>query len=132
MDSKIKGVPRAPNTPGPKSQDDDDNDNDQPPKIEPGYDSSDDKDSDDEPDEPPVRPLPPLMKSSGDDEDTVIIEDVLEDDKLLEYFEEEADISAEPQGRGMRTRAPPAHYQTSFNRLTGTGAYMRPFFDELH
>ena len=46
------------------------------------YDSSDDKDSDDESDDPPVRPMPPLIKHSDDDTDTVIVEDVLEDYEL--------------------------------------------------
>ena len=100
VDPKIKGVPRAPNTPVPTSQDnDDDDDDDQPSKMEPGYDSSDNEDSDGELDDSPVRPIPPLIRRTDDDEDTIIVEDVLEDDELLEDFEEEAEVIQEPRGR---------------------------------
>ena len=75
---------------------------------------SSDEDSDDEPDDPPGRPRPPLIRRSDNNEDTIIAEDVLEDDELLEYFEEEADVIPEPRGRGVQTRAPPVPYQTSF------------------
>ena len=58
VDITIKGVHRAPNTPFPKSQrSDDDDDAEQPPKLEVGYDSSDDEDSDDEPDDANCRLL---------------------------------------------------------------------------
>ena len=70
--------------------------------MEPGYDSSDDKDSNDKPDEPPGRPRPSLIRRSDDDDDTIIVEDVLEDDELLEDFEEEADVIQEPRGRGCK------------------------------
>ena len=76
VDPKIKGVPRATNTPVPMSQDSDDDDDDQPPKMELGCDSSDDENSDDEPDDPPGRPIPPLIRQSDDDEGDIIVEDV--------------------------------------------------------
>ena len=97
------------------SQDSDDNDDDdEPPKMELGHDSSDNKDSDDKPDDAPGRPRPPLIRRSDDNDDTILVEDVLENDKSLEDFVEEADVIQEPPGRRMRTRAPPVPYQTSF------------------
>ena len=115
MDPKVKGVPQAPNIPVPTSKDDDDDDDDdQPPRMEPGYDSSDNKDINDEPDDPLGRPRLPLIRRSDDDEDNIIVEDILEDDELLKDSKEEADVIPEPRGRGMQTRAPPATYQTSF------------------
>ena len=70
--------------------------------MEPGYDSSDDEDSNDKLDvRHPGRPMLPLIKRHDDDEDTFIVEDVLEDDELLEDFAEEADVIPEPRGRGV-------------------------------
>ena len=100
-------------------------------KMEVGYDSSDDKDSDyepdddedsdDDPDEPLGRPRPPLIRRSDDGDDSILVKDVLEDDEALEEFEEEADVTQEPLGRGMRTRAPPVPYQASFRNKSYPG-----------
>ena len=62
------------------------------------------------------------MKQGDDDNDTVIVEDVLEDDELLEDDEEEADITPEPPGRGMQTRAPHVPYQISFKGKSYPGS----------
>jgi len=107
MDIKIKGVHSAPNTPFPKSQQIDDNDDqEQPPKLEVGYDSSDDEDSDDkpddEPDDEPMGPRPPLIRRSDDDEDTILVKDVLEEDEALEDIIEEPEVIRERLGRARQ------------------------------
>ena len=109
------------------SQDsDDDDDDEQPPKMEVVYNSSDNKDSDDELDDAPGRPRPPLIRRTDDNEDTILVEDVLENDEALEDIMEEHDIIQEPQGRGMRTRRPPSDsYQATFWNQSYPGSLFR-------
>ena len=64
------------------------------------YDSSDNEDSDDEIEDAPGRPRPPLNRRSDDNDYTILVEDVLENDESLEDFEEEADVIQEPPRKG--------------------------------
>ena len=54
------------------------------------------KDSDDKSYDPPVTGMQPLMKHSDDANNTVIVDDVLEDDELLEDDKDKADVTPEP------------------------------------